>query len=260
MMGYLATRKARRSFAKRGGLFVVLIACACVSQGCIFVAASRYTGSQAVGTDGTTHFSRRSVAHLDLTGLRMDIQIQNVRRRWTQAGIILPLIPVPPLRGLKPPLVVWIDMTPAEGPVEFDPGRVYLRVGGDDKRLGVSGYHGPGIARTNYFAMNPYQYGCGFPEHPQKVADSKARKQGRRPYYLYSECFNCRDAPAPLVPNGVPLVINGPACFVLLFDTSPSPGNSFALAIEGVQASGAPLTIPEILFEKGSDWEWDWAG
>ena len=50
MMGYLATRKVRRSFAKRGGLFVVLIACACVSQGCIFVAASRYTGSQAGGT------------------------------------------------------------------------------------------------------------------------------------------------------------------------------------------------------------------
>jgi len=117
--------------------WLVLIVCAqTVLQGCL-ISGSRYTGSQATGPHGTLHWHPGSAAAIDLTGLHLDVQLQNIRRKWTQGGILLPLLPIPQLRRLKPPLRVWIDITPGDSWVILDPSRVYLKVGGDERKVGM---------------------------------------------------------------------------------------------------------------------------
>lgn len=210
-----------------------LLAIACTAG--IFVAcvAIRVTGSKPIDVP-RGEWDPWQPARISLAGLDLEVQIQNMKQVvffTNPLPITAPLIRLAPLR-------VWLSITPLSGSVGFDPGRVALSIDGTEGMKPV-GYWGPGVGQPG---------ASGFAAH-MRCGRLKAKGRG------YEECFNCVWSSTPInKPEGaVPLA--KASCFVLVFETRPSPKHRFELSLEGLERNGSRVTVPQMKFEKGGFFE-----
>ena len=97
---------------------------------------------------------------------------------------------------------------------------------------------------------------CGVPAASTPVPTSKRFPHRSFRRLRYAECFNCRRKSAsPVKRPEMAIALNGPSCFVLLFDTSPSPDNEFVVSLAGLDRDGAPLPAQECDFKGAGAWE-----
>ena len=231
-------------------LAVVLLAV--FPQGC--VAGTRYSGSKPVGTDYKDEWRPTLVARVSMEGADLAIQVKNVRPTRNQIELILPIIPLPGAVPLKPPLKVWVGITPGESPVSFDPGQVTLETD-DGEVLHPTGFWGPGTGGQKMWGGPWFHYACGIPRKPLK--EKKASRPMTERMIRYRENFNTPRSKTPVRPADRSVLVPEPACFVLLFDTSPSPKRGFTLKMDGIMVFDEPAPVPEIRFSRGDSWIWE---
>ncbi len=220
-------------------------------QGCIGV--SRYSGSGPAQLQTAPRWHPRDVVTVERPGATLDIQVQNTYRTWTVVGLLIPILPIPGGREPRPPLRVWIDIACEDGSCWFDPTRVTIRVqGGETKQ--PTGYSGPGVGghSRNWWLLGTRRprgshHGCGIPKTPQTEADERHPATARS--LRFAECFNCGRADGPRHFGEGSVHVGTSSCFVLFFDVSAAPDNSFALSLQGLTRSGRALDLPEIEFE-----------
>ncbi len=229
-------------------LFGVTLVCSLGLEACVIV--DRYTGSRPVGPYESERWRPGEVASVDSDGVHLDIQVQNVKRVWTQAGPLVPIFPIPKMGSLKPPLTIWINITCKDGIYWFDPMRVSLLVDEEDK-LYPSGYSGPGVGGRDLSWSEKHRHSCGILKKPLK--DYQASHPATERFVGFRECFNCNNLARPHKSVGGPVPLEAESCFVLFFDTDPSPEHKFILSLEGLLRHGEKLAVHEIQFEKGFD-------
>jgi len=220
---------------------VLLIATALVHSGCVVVeglvdvglrgivtaaTTDKYVGSWPQPPYGPDAFLPGAVAVIYGPGFSLRLQVQNHRRK-----LQLPY---------EPPLAVWIQLDPEDGSFQFDPREVTL-VDPEGRTLEPIGFHGPGVALS-----------------PQAVPEQMVNAACGLP----GLCFNCDVRPfrksqqpfaVPLPPQerpDGPIPIDGPACFVLLFDAEPEGKGSLELAVEGVRRKDKRIALPAAPFRR----------
>ncbi len=221
------------------------------SFGLVGCSIHHYVGSAASPESPQQRCKLGRVAKVNLDGLHLEIQVQNISPKLGQEALVVPLAPSPSGRPTRPLLRIWLNIICEGAPCSVDPMRVALAVDGGDV-VYPFGYSGPGL--TDYvpsWLYSPwYHHSCGVPK--KIVEASHASRAGTLwaagPRWV--ECFNCTDEVAPAQRTGVLVTPIRQGCFVLFFDTDPSAEHRFTLSLESVSISGERVNVPDMTFEK----------
>lgn len=235
-------------------LVVVTFFTAVVLQGCL-IEITRYSGSGAASSEKPHRIKAGDTAVLNYPNLKATVQLQDLRRTWTQFGWILPIIPIPGGSKPYPPLRIWIDLEPEDDSFEFEPGKVTLE-DGRGQTLSPVGYWGPGMGSRRPGFAHDARLACGVPDPSNRIPVSS---RYRRPIYRrfrYEECYNCRHKSTSSIKNptgSIPL--HGPTCFVLLYDATPSSEGELVVSLGGLKHGRSLLLAQQARFEKASAWD-----
>jgi len=169
------------------------------------------------------------VLKVPIENLTVSIQPHNFHRIGQTFWLLG--IPIPRQvdhEDVRSPFQVWLQVEASNAaPVRFDPGRVALIADGQSMR--PTGFIGPG--RTL-----------------QPAADSSSPAMLCVP----TDFRTVVDPQWYRVPKRIhgPEAVQTPACFLLMFDTSPDPSRDFRLVMNGIQASDRDMPTLTVVFKK----------
>lgn len=166
------------------------------------------------------------IIELNLDALTVGLQLQNFQ---TEPA------------GASRPLALWLEIGSAHGSLTLDPRQVTVTSGAGRAQRPLT-FLGPAEAWQSPRAVargcGPRRYAWGW--SISKVDVSLDDVQRGNPE---------KGIRTPAVG---PVLVEGKRCFLIWFDTDPSPALLFVVSIRGVSRAGVPVTIPDVHFGSGT--------
>jgi hypothetical protein len=198
-----------------------------------------YYGSHPVPDATARKLRFASAVTFSLPGVDLSLQAQNVAPR-----ALVVLLPIP-VSGGNPPyrnLPIWLELSPHDSLVRFDPSRVEI-VNAKGDTLRPVAWWGPGVGG---FVSDVCL--CGEPRAPESVDFSKPYAQRA---VRYATLFGpARSEDHARQESRGPIAITRPTCFMILFDGRRA-GFDFTLVPGPIDVAGRTVTT-RVAFAKGT--------
>lgn len=142
---------------------------------------------------------------------------------------------------LLPPLGVWLNINPTNGPLMFRTTGITLKSDGDDPLPPIS-YLGPAV---KWFSPRAFAAGCGPRFYRTGIGLTRLGVS-------QESVISANNAAGIYRPSGDAISIDSEKCFMFWFDTDSLPDHTFVLSINGIMKNDKEVLIPDLSFSKGT--------